>query len=202
MCCCLRSGRVDWALSLVHTGPQLSADDTWATPAVPGQIKEWGYLLWTVDGEDWRCQIIGCLKSNLIFPASDIWHQPTKRVPADMKLQTCKHKDFLQCHNVDLSSWMNIQKWLSEMNEISEFVDQALINTSSGPTPCWSPTLWEIAGSLSRGTILGKNKQRAFQHWKLSIILCFAEKKLWRYARAPEHKVLKSKKVKVSLTNW
>ena len=162
MCCCLRSGRVDWALSVVHTGPQLSADDTWATPAVPGQIKEWGYLLWTVDGEDWKCQIIGRLKSNLIFRASDIWHQPTKTVPADMKLQTCKHKDFLQLNDVDLSLWMNIQNWLSVMNESSEFVEQAVVNTNSGPTPCWSPGLWETAGSPSRGTIVGKNKQKAF----------------------------------------
>ena len=155
------AGGLDWALSLVHTGPQLSADDTWATPAVPGQIKEWGYLLCTVDGEDWRCQIIGCLKSNLIFRASDIWHQPTKTVLADIKMQTCKHKDFLQFNDVDLSFRMIIQNWLSEMNESSEFVDRAVVNKSSGPTPCWSPALWETAGSLSRGTIVGKNKQKA-----------------------------------------
>ena len=43
---------------------------------------------------------------------------------------------------------------------------------------------------------------RKYYIWKLSITLFFAEKKLWRYARATEHKVLKSKKVKVSLAKW
>ena len=166
------AGGLDWALSLVHTGPQLSADDTWATPAVPGQIKEWGYLLCTVDGEDWRCQIIRCLKSNLIFRASDIWHQPTKTVLADIKMQTCKHKDFLQFNDVDLSLRMIIQNWLSEMNESSEFVDRARAPDQLRVEVRRSERQLEVS---PEGQSWARTNRKHYI-WKLSITLCFAEK--------------------------